>query len=337
MASRILRALGGLVVLCALVAGALWFIPTRDYVILPGITENLNRIVRVQGGRAVKGRMLMVAVDLEPANVYYYLIGRFTPFGELVPQAELLGPGMSESQYEQLNVQAMNQSHLYAKVAALDLLGYNASESGHGAFVYAVLPHEPASGHLRPGDVIVAVNGQPVQLASDMENILGGVKPGAKVSLTVRRAGRTLQMVVPPVPNPTLKKHAMVGIQIMTYNPTFSVPVPIHIHTGNISGPSAGMMFSLSIIDQLRPQWNLTHGMTVAGTGTIDAQGVVGAIGGVREKVITVYRSGAKVFLVPVGDYADARAEAKAIGITSKLRIIPVGTLQQAVSVLRKL
>lgn len=336
MARRRTRYLAGFALLCILGAAALWFVQTPDYVILPGVTENLNRIVQVKGAKRVQGRMLMVAVDIEPANLYYYLVGRFTPFGELVPQTLLLGNG-SESQYEQLNIQAMSQSHLYAKVAALRLLKYPASETGQGAYVYGVLQHVPASGRLKVGDVVVAVNGQPVHLDTDMENILGKVRPGASVNLTVLRAGKYLQMRLSTVPNPTLKNHAMVGISIITDKPDFKIPVPIHISTGDISGPSAGMMFSLSIIDQLRPSLDLTHGMTVAGTGTIDAQGDVGAIGGVKEKVITVYRAGAKVFLVPNGDYADAVHEAKALGITQKMRIIPVGTLQQAVQALERL
>lgn len=337
MLRRIGRALFGLLLLGIAAAAVLWFVPTRDYVILPGVTENLGRIVQVHGSRRSSGKMLMVAVDIEPANLYYYLIGRYTPYGELVPRRELLGPSGNESQYERMNVQMMDQSHLYAKVAALRLLGYPASESGQGALVYGVVPHSPAYGHLRAGDVVVAVDGQAVHIDTDMENILGRVRPGARVTVTVLRRGRHLQFRLGTVPNPTLAHHAMVGISILTDRPTFTIPVPIHIDTGPISGPSAGMMFSLSIIDQLRPGLDLAHGMTIAGTGTIDAQGDVGAIGGVREKVITVYRAGAKVFLVPYGDYADAVAEARAIGISGRMRIIPVGTLQQAVQALQRL
>ena len=68
----------------------------------------------------------------------------------------------------------------------------------------------------------------------------------------------------------------------------------------------------------------------------IDASGNVGPIGGIKEKVLTVYDAGAKIFLVPKGDYSDAVQEAKAVGIAGKLRIIPVGTLQQALAALRR-
>jgi PDZ domain-containing protein len=327
----------GVVIALVVVAAALWFTPTGDYVILPGITENLNQIVQVQGvKKAPAGRMLMVAVDIQPANLLYYLIGRFTPYGEIYPASELLGTGVSEQQYEQMNQQLMSESHLMAKVAALRAIGLPARETGKGVIVYGTEPGTPAAGKLKAEDIITAVDGHAMQIDQQLLNFMGTIKPGTNVDMTVKRKGKVVHVVVGTVPSTSVKGHAMVGALIGTDSPGFVVPLKIHIQTGSISGPSAGMMFSLSIINQLRPQWHLTHGGTVAGTGTIDAYGDVGAIGGVREKVVTVYESGAKIFLVPRGDYADAVSEARAIGITKKMRIIPVGTLNQALAALRK-
>ncbi len=327
----------GIVIGVVVVAAALWFTPTGDYVILPGITENLNQIVQVQGVRkAPAGQMLMVAVDIQPANLLYYLVGRFTPYGEVLPASELLGTGVSETQYEQMNQQLMSESHLMAKVAALRAIGLPARETGKGVLVYGTEQGMPAAGKLKPQDVITAVNGRSMMVDQELLNFMGTVKPGTSVTMTVRRNGKVLHIVVGTVASTTTKGHAMVGALIGTDDPGFVVPLKIHIQTGSISGPSAGMMFSLSIINQLRPQWHLTHGSTVAGTGTIDAYGDVGAIGGIKEKVVTVYDSGAKIFLVPRGDYGDAVTEARALGITKKMRIIPVGTLNQALAALRK-
>ena len=335
--ARTLKWLLGIVLGVVVVAAVLWFTPTGDYVILPGVTENLNRIVQVQGvKKAPSGRMLMVAVDIQQANLLYYLVGRFTPYGEVLPASELMGSGVSETQYEKMNQQLMSESHLMAKVAALRAIGLPARETGKGVLVYGTENGTPAAGKLRLNDVITAVDGHPMQIDQQLLNFMGTVKPGTPVDMTVLRKGRILHIRVGTVPSTTIKGHAMVGALIGTDSPGFIVPLKIHISTGSISGPSAGMMFSLSIIDQLRPQWHLTHGSTVAGTGTIDAYGDVGAIGGIKEKVVTVYDSGAKIFLVPRGDYADAITEARALGITKKMRIIPVGTLNQALTVLRK-
>jgi PDZ domain-containing protein len=335
--AKVLKWLVGVVAGLAVIAAVLWFTPTGDYVILPGVTENLNQVVHVQGVRkAPPGRMLMVAVDIQQANLLYYLIGKYTPYGEVMPASELLGTDVSEAQYEQMNQQLMSESHLMAKVAALRAIGLPARETGKGVLVYATEQGTPAAGKLKANDVITAVDGHAMQIDQQLLNFMGTVKPGTPVDMTVRRKGKTLHVVVGTVPSTDLKGHAMVGALIGTLSPGFVVPLKIKISTGSISGPSAGMMFSLSIIDQLRPQWHLTHGNTVAGTGTIDAFGDVGAIGGIKEKVVTVFDSGAKVFLVPRGDYADAVAEARALGITNKMRIIPVGTLDQALTALRR-
>jgi len=335
--TRALKWLVGVVLGLLVIAAVLWFTPTGDYVILPGVTENLNQVVQVQGvKRAPPGSMLMVAVDIQPANLLYYLIGRFTPYGEVMPASELLGTGVSETQYEQANQEMMSESHLMAKVAALRAIGLPARETGKGVLVYGTEKGTPAAGKLKPNDVITAVNGHPMQVDQELLNFMATVKPGTSVDMTVRRSGKVRQVMVGTVPSTTAKGHAMVGALIGTDAPGFVVPLKINIRTGSISGPSAGMMFSLSIIDKLRPQWHLTHGSVVAGTGTIDAYGNVGAIGGIKEKVVTVFDSGAKIFLVPRGDYADAVSEARALGITQKMRIIPVGTLNQALSALRK-
>ncbi len=326
----------GTLALVAVAAGVLWWTPTGYYVIVAGVTENLNRIVSVPSttGQLPSGKLLMVAVDVEPANLYYYLVGKYTPYGELIPVQELLGPSGNEQQYQQANMELMNESHLAAKVAALRQLGYNAKETGHGVYVYAVVPKTPAVGHLKSGDVIERVDGTPVDTAQSLLNYMGGVTAGRHLALTVLRNHQTISVDVGTIPSTTLKNHAELGVEIFTYKPNWIIPVKIKISTGDISGPSAGMMFSLSIIDHLRPQLDLTHGQIVAGTGTIDAYGNVGAIGGIKEKVITVYDAGAKIFLVPKDNYPAAVQEAKAIGISQKLRIIPVGTLAQAVAAL---
>ncbi len=326
----------GVVAALAVVAAVLWWTPTGDYVILPGVTENLNRIVSVQKatGKLPSGKLLMVAVDVEPANLYFYLLGKYTPYAEVYPAQELLGPTQNEQQYIQANMALMSESHLAAKVAALRQLGYPAKETGHGVYVYAAEKNTPAAGHLKANDVIQAIDGTPVPISQDLLNYLGHVTPGQKVTLKVLRNKKDISVTVGTVKSTQLKNHAMLGVLIATYKPNWHIPMKINIRTGNISGPSAGMMFSLSIIDHLKPQLDLTRGQTIAGTGTIDAYGNIGPIGGIKEKVITVYDAGAKVFLVPTSEYGEAVQEAKAIGISQKMRIIPVGTLAQAVAAL---
>lgn len=326
--------IGGLIAIAAI----LWFTPTSDYVILPGITENLNDVIQVQNGQPPRGRLLMVAVTLEPANLFYLLYGTLTPYGEVVPANQVTGPGGSSSQYQKESELEMSSAQQYAKVAALDYLGYKTRETGHGVLVYYDLPHYPADGKIKSGDLIVAVNRTPVSTASDLLTYMDTrVKPGETVSLEVVRHGKHLAVSLGTKRNPNNPKEPLIGVAIGTSGQSFDIPVPISIHPGDVSGPSAGMMFSLEIISQLRPSWHLAHGVTVAGTGQITPSGQVQAIGGIREKVITVYDSGAKVFLVPEGNYTAALQEERELGIVTKMPLIKVRTLASAVSALRNL
>lgn len=328
----------GIVIGLGVVAAVLWYTPTQDYVILPGVTENLNDTIQVANGQPPNGRLLMVAVTLEPANLFYEIYARVTPYGEIVPAADLTGPGGNTSNYQQETAVEMQASHEYAKVAALDFLGYHAKETGDGVQIFYTIPHMPASGKLSSGDVIVAVNGVQVTTAQAMTAYMQGhVTPGQSVTLTVKRHGRLMSITLKTAPNPSDPKTALIGVAIGTDHQNFSIPVPIRISTGDITGPSAGMMFGLEIISQLRPGWDLTHGGTIAGTGAIEPTGVVDPIGGIREKVITVYDAGAKVFLVPADNYKDALAEEQALGITSKMRLIKINTLADAVQALKHL
>lgn len=332
------RTTGILLAIIGLLAVILEFTPTSDYVVLPGVTENLNRIVTVAGHHPpARGKMLMVAVDVQQASLFQRIYAVLTPYAELIPASEMIPPGGNFRQYEQAAQAQMNESHLAAEVAALRLVGYrNAREEGQGALVVGTYRAAPAAKVLKPGDVIVDFNGRPISLASELVNATHAVSFGSTVRLTVKRKGKILHLNVKTIRDPAISASPIIGVFVQSVGVHFVVPLKIRIATGNISGPSAGTMFALSIINQLKPSWDLTHGTTVAGTGTINADGQVGAIGGVREKVVTVFRAGAKLFLVPRGNYAAAVHQAKITGIAPHMRIVPISSLAGAVAALRR-
>ncbi|MFI8533085.1 PDZ domain-containing protein [Streptomyces aquilus] len=106
--------------------------------------------------------------------------------------------------------------------------------------------------------------------------------------------------------------------------------IKVTLKLADVGGPSAGLLFSLGIVDKLHGDGNggdLTGGRVIAGTGTIDADGTVGAVGGVSLKTQAAKRDGATVFLVPEDECGDAKAE-----LPKGLRLIPVTTLKGAVS-----
>jgi PDZ domain-containing protein len=120
----------------------------------------------------------------------------------------------------------------------------------------------------------------------------------------------------------------MVGVTLMDADVQVVFPVDVEIDSRNIGGPSAGMMFTLEIMDELTPT-DLTDGHRIAGTGTIDQDGVVGAIGGVRQKVYGAIDAGAEYVLVPTDNYDDA---VDAAG--DNIGVVAVGTIDDALGFL---
>lgn len=110
--------------------------------------------------------------------------------------------------------------------------------------------------------------------------------------------------------------------------------VKVRLRLDDVGGPSAGLMFSLGIVDKLAGDGSggdLTGGRTIAGTGTIDADGTVGAVGGAALKTQAAKRDGASVFLVPKAECGQVQPA------PDGLRLVPVTTLESAVQALRAL
>ena len=202
-----------------------------------------------------------------------------------------------------------------------------------------VSPDVPAASVLKEGDVIVAVDGTPVHLDSDLGPILEPHKPGDEVTLTIERPTGTADPTAKPTYDTITEKvklaarddgTALIGIAPGTRDDVkFDFPVNVDIDSGSVGGPSAGLAFTLGVIDALTPG-ELTGGQKVATTGTISLDGSVGPIGGIKQKVATVERAGVKVFLVPASEADDARA---AVG-NGDLKIVPVENVDDALKAL---
>jgi PDZ domain-containing protein len=185
----------------------------------------------------------------------------------------------------------------------------------------------PAEGKLRAGDVIVEVDGQSVDGGATLRDIITKHKPGEPVSLVVERSGQRREVTVKTVKSPD-DGRAIVGITTVD---EADYPFDVNISLKDVGGPSAGLMFALGVVDKLTPG-SLTGGRYVAGTGTIDDQGDVGPIGGIPQKMIGARRAGARIFLAPAGNCAEA-AENRPDG----LRLVKVDSLSSALSSLEKL
>ncbi len=324
-------------VVWTLVAGimslvVLWFIPTPDVVIAPGVTGNLADMVHVQHGHGPgRGRLMMVAVSIFPANALVYLYARLDPALQLLSRQKAIG-NLTMRQYEQFNVAQMQMSQNTAEVVGERLAGLPAqSVIKPGAVVSTVL-HGPAQGKLHRGDWIVRIGPYPVTHFSQVWPIMSRFHVGDVVTFSVIRGGRTMEIPIRTIhmagdPRPA------VGV-ILAPKVHYIIPARVHISSQGIGGPSAGMMFALEIYEQITGR-NVARGRQIAGTGEIFANGKVGMIGGIGQKVVTVERAGASILLCPTANYAQARAMKRRMGY-HHLTIYPVANIHQALADLSK-
>jgi PDZ domain-containing protein len=301
----------------------------------PGEATPVNDVVNISGARTYRHRgevlFLTVSVSRERPNVWRYLVAKADDDSTIVGEDDYL-QGASRGTVQRENIAAMDDSQLAAKKVALEELGYKVTASGSGAVVIGVYPDTPAVGHLRAGDVITAIDGEPVRLRDQVGEIVRRKPAGTTLTFTVTRNGRTRSesITTEEAPSGELRGKPYVGIAAGTKDLKLDFPVDVEIDPGSVSGPSAGLAFTLTIIDELTPG-NLTGGKNVAVTGTIELDGTVGEVGGVAQKAATAAGSGADLFLVPAAEVRAARARAG-----SEVKVIGVRSIDDALRALRE-
>jgi PDZ domain-containing protein len=325
-----LLGLGAFLLLVPLAAGAIIRVPY--YLISPGEARGVAELIKVKGDQAQvfepRGKILFTTVSLAGnVNVYEALLGWLDDDIQVIDEEQITG-GASRQEVRQLNIQAMVDSKLTATKVALERLGYRVAVSGDGALVTLVSPQTPADGRLQVGDVITAVDGEAVSLHDQVVTKVRQRRPGDTVDVRFKRNGQDQDVRLTTATGP--EGQALIGVQLQTNDLRYDFPVDVNIETGLVGGPSAGLAFTLALIDDLSPG-ELTGGRPVAVTGTLDSEGHVGQVGGVAQKTVTARRAGAAAFLVPPQEAKEARAHA------GKMRIIPVNTLDEALAALEKL
>ncbi|HMG27387.1 MAG TPA: PDZ domain-containing protein [Acidimicrobiia bacterium] len=325
-------AVAAIVAVLVLLGGALIRLP---YVLIaPGTASTVERVVKIQGAPTFshQGELLFltVSVSSDRPNAFTVLSGWLDADTDVVPEDDVL-QGRSRAEDARLNKLEMADSQMTAKQVALERLGYTVPKNGTGAVVTGVQKGAPAQGELRVGDVITAVDGQPVTLADQLGPVVRSRPAGGPVTFTVERDGKTSEVTVDTraTAQGPCQGRAQIGVQSSTRSEKFDFPVDVHIDTGRVSGPSAGLAFTLTIVDQLTPG-DLTGGKKVAVTGTIRSDGSVGPIGGAQQKAVTARQAGAKLFLVPTAEVKEARSRA------GSMKVVGIRTLDDALGELHR-
>jgi PDZ domain-containing protein len=291
----------------------------------PGSAKVVNKVVAVSGHDSYPpaGQVLYTTVSVrERVSVLQAVLGWLDTTTDVIPEKDIRG-NIPADQYQELNVQAMSDSKTTAEVLALSRIGY--TNLGAGAEVQSVADGSPAAAVLKAKDVIVSIDAKPVRTSEDAVNAIRAHKPGDLINVRVDRAGAPTDLEA------TLTEakdgSALLGVRLST---KVQLPFEIKIDSGEVVGPSAGLAYALELLDVLTPG-ELTGGagVKVAATGELGANGAVGPIGGVAQKVTTVKRAGATAFLVPKENEAEAKKHAG-----NNLKIYGVASFDEALSVL---
>ncbi len=289
-------------------------------------------MISVKGTEALpRGSFLLTTVYSDMDTTITKLVqSQMSGRAVILPRRELVPPAMSMEEYSELVMEMMEESKTVSKIVALRQAGVEVQATGEGARVQKLLPGTMAEGILQEGDVVVEAEGQRIQAAPDLVNLVRRQKPGAAVSLKVMREGDPFEVQVGTKESDSEPGIAVIGILIKTHQFGHNLPVQIEIDSENIGGPSAGLMFTLGILEALEGR-GLAAGHRVAGTGTISLDGSVGPVGGIGPKVIGAEEAGADYFLAPQDNFEAAKQAAR------RIQVIPVATLGDAVSFLRGL
>lgn len=249
------------------------------------------------------------------------------PHRAVYPRALIYGKADTEKSVRRQSQEEMTSSQDNARAAALR----EAKIPFQGwVEVSAVDPKGAAKGLLVPGDRLLAVNGVAVDNRTALLREMAKVKPGQQVVVRTRHNGVPTEVTIRTRPSADDPPRALIGVGIAQ---EFRFPFDIDVNLDErIGGPSAGLMFSVAIFDVLTAG-SLTHGKQVAGTGEVDPEGTVGPIGGIQQKIAAAQRDGARLFLVPRDNCAEAVA---ASYDADRMRLVRADTVDQAIGQIEK-
>ena len=321
----------GAVLSIALLAGA-YFLPIPIFfAYLPGPVRDVEKLVEVEDARTYssEGSLYLTTVSVDThVSVFDIVQSLFDDEMTVVTQDQVTG-GSSLRELRRDQRREIIASKRQAQQVALAALGFSRPQ-GDGARVRATVTGAPADGQLLPGDVILRIDDRRIETTCDVGRAVDARSVGDTLTVRVKRKDATKSIRLKTVKNPEDPTSSFLGVVMEEVNYRYDPGLTIRFQTGEIAGPSAGLMFSLALYDRLTPE-DLTTGRDIAGTGTISCDGGVGPIGGIEQKVAGAENRGAEIFLAP-----QANAEA-AEAVADEIEVVPVSTFDDAVEYLEGL
>lgn len=294
------------------------------YSLAPGPVRAVQPLIRFDGPLRYEseGSFVLTSVRFQRLTAIGILSAWVDPDRDVVPRSTLFAPGETPEEERRRASSQMDQSKLAAISVVLRELTAYPREHGDGVLVEGVVDGCAADGRLYPGDLIHAVDGTEVRTVREARRAIGSVPSGSRLTFDVTVDGepRTVRLLRAPCGG---SEDPLVGVSLIN-----SFPFDVRISSGEIGGPSAGLMWALGLYDLLTPG-DLTGGRTIAGTGLLATDGTVHPIGSIGEKILAAAEAGATVLLVPEGNLTEAR------GLDDRgLELVPVASFADALAYL---
>lgn len=313
----------------AIVAWAAFVVPLPLVEFVPGNLSSIPSLIELEGVETFEldGDIQLLTVFLRQQPPVPALGAALSPDRALVPYDEVYPPGTDRDEVRRLERQRFARQFEVAVAVGAAAAGIE-TELVTEVVVVQVLPGSPASGQLSPGDVVLAVDGDPLGSAEELQARSRTGQEGEELTLTVRHAGEEREVTLAldtfgGVDEPRL------GIAIQTAVDEARLPFEVSLAEGTrIGGPSAGLMTAVTVYDLLTEE-NLVAGRSIAGTGSLDADGRVGPVGGIPAKLVAAADAGIELVLVPASQL-DLALETAPDG----LEVVGVADLDEALAAL---
>lgn len=316
------------------------FVPTGYDVLLAGNPINLDEFVQYEGGTELDGDLGMTYVaSLENTKWPLMVLTHLLEEGvEIVPSIS----GEQDMNLEELdyqNKQMMAQSQIKAEYIARDILGEEPKLELQGFYPVFYLADWNDKNAVKVTDILVGIDGEKLDSYEHLDQLIVEKEPGDMLTLSLVRDGKEIEVDVTTYPHKDYYGNTVLGV---FFEEIFETSKDENIEWQNIEnlgGPSAGLMITLTLLDKMMEE-SLLKGNAVAGTGTITIDGEVGPIGGVKQKVIGAANAGFDYFIVPLDGEWEKNESVARKTISEEgldIELIPVGTIEDAVSALEKL
>lgn len=322
--------LGAYVVSLVTILLAAYIVPMPLVEFSPGGATSIPPLITVADEvetTPIEGDLSLLTVRLTQPTIVESIRALTTPVRDLEWRDAVIPRGIENQDYFDFQRAEFQRTFELAVAVGLREAGYDVPTRSRPV-VAQVLETGPAAGELRAGDLIRTFDGQEVTSADELIELASDLEVGDTVQLVVDRAGEEVEVELEAGRVPGLDRPG-IGISLGTATVS-DLPFDVELEDTGIGGPSAGMMIALTVFDLVSDE-DLTAGREIAGTGTISAEGRIGEIGGIQEKVIAAHEAGAELILVPA-----AQEEASLAVAPEGLTVVGVATIEEAIEALRR-